>query len=159
MNLNLIPNQPSGTPILYYKNINNFGKLDFQENNIINENLNYQITDTPINDYSKPQLLCNANTPISIGYVNKDLKVNHIISDISTPVTFDGSLLKRGNVTLNSIKCNFSFRINIINNLEQLFTCIVNIDIPLESNEQTIYDGYVKKELNNLNNYKFYRVK
>ena len=121
--------------------------------------MDYEISDSTINDYSTPKLLNNGSTPITIGYINKDLKTNQIISDISTPLSFDGTLLKKSSITLNSIQCNFSFRINILNNLDQLFTCVVNIDIPLEYNGQSIYDGSVKKEITNLNSYKFYRVK
>ena len=43
------------------------------------------------------------------------------------------------------------------NNLDQEFKCTVFIDIPLESEEESIYDGSVT--LNNNTNFVFYRYK
>ena len=149
-----------GTPTLYYKNINDFGRPTFNDENIINDKLEFTVQDSNSEiDYSKPCLYTNCSTPISLEFVNKDIKTNAIISN-DNPLVFDGSLLKRSNITLNSIATSISFNINIINNLNELFICNVNINIPLENTDtnETIYNGSIKKEFNNLTNYNFYKV-
>lgn len=155
------------TPILgkcdiYYKNLNDFGKLSYIEENKISDIFKFNvITENRNPDYSNKEVHTTISSPICFEFVNKDIKTNYIISDISTPLVYDGSLLQRCNVPINDINCNFSFSINIINNLEQHFVCNVNISIPLKDdyNKTNIYDGKIQKEINNLNKYKFYRTK
>lgn len=147
-----------GTPNLFYKNVNNFGKYEYVENNIINNSLNFEIVKQAIN-YEKPQLYIDASSPLCFSYINKDIKSNVILTDTNTALIYDGSLLKRANVLISNITSNFSFDIHIINNLNQHFICKVNIEIPLENDNSTIYDGYVKQEFSNLSMYQFYRTK
>lgn len=155
------------TPILgkcdiYYKNLNDFGKLSYIEENKISDIFKFNVISENRNpDYSNKEIHTTISSPICFEFVNKDIKTNYIISDISNPLVYDGSLLQRCNVPINDINCNFSFSINIINNLEQHFVCNVNISIPLKDdyNKTNIYDGKIQKEINNLNKYKFYRTK
>lgn len=143
-------NQPSlGNCNLFYKNVNNFGKYEYIENNIIQDSLNFEIVQENIN-YDSPRIYIDASTPICLSFVNKDIKTNAIISDTSIPLVYDGSLLKRTGVSLNNLRTNLSFNIHIINNLDQHFVCNVNIEIPLEDENSDIYSGYIKKELSNL---------
>ncbi len=79
----------------------------------------------------------------------------YTITDTSIPITYDGSLLKKCNIDLNSINCNLSFDINITNNLNQNFKTTVFIEIPLQDNENIITNGNTK--LTKDVNYKFYR--
>lgn len=147
-----------GTPSLFYKNANNFGKYEYIENNLIMNSLNFEIVRENIN-YEKPQLYIDTSSPICISYINSNIKSNVILSDINNALVYDGSLLKRANITLSNISTSFSFNIHVINNLNQHFICNVNIQIPLENNELDIYNGNVKKELSNLSNCQFYRIK
>lgn len=146
-----------GEPKLYYKNINNFAKSDIIEENLINERLDFNITSEDETNLDNPILYNNLANPIVVSYVNSNIKTDYTITDTSTPITYDGSLLKKCNVLLNYLVCNISFDIYITNNLEQEFKCTVYIDIPLETNDKSIYDGNItfKKDTN----FVFYRYK
>lgn len=147
-----------GSPTLLYKNVNQFGKYEWIENNIISDSLNYEIVSKDIH-YETPQIYLDGSSPICLSFINKDIKTNHIISDSSTALTYNGSLLKRSNVSLNSISTNLSFDIHIINALNQHFKCNVNLEIPLKDENSSIYDGNYKKEWTDLSMYSFYRLK
>ena len=88
------------------------------------------------------------------------MKEDTTISDISEPLTYDGTLLKKSGISLNSIKCNLSFRVTIVNNYNQKFVATVYIDIPLEDSftNESIYDGKIIKNMENTNIVKFIRV-
>lgn len=155
------------TPVLgkcdiYYKNLNDFGKLSYLEENKITDTFNFNvINENKSPDYVNKEIHTTISSPICFEFINKDIKTNYIISDISNPLVYDGSLLQKCNVPINDINCNFSFNVNIINNLDQHFICNVSISIPLKDDNQkiSIYDGKIQKEINNLNKYKFYRIK
>jgi len=149
--------QKFGNPKLYYKNINNFAKSDIIEENAIIDTLNFEITSENEADLNKPILYNNLANPIVLSYVNSNIKSDFTITNTSTPITYDGSLLKKCNVLLNTISCKISFDIFIVNNLDQEFKCTVYIDIPLENENKSIYDGNVtiKKDTNFI----FYRYK
>ena len=144
-----------GEPSLYFKSINNFAKSDVDYNNIITDTLDFNITSEDTTDLNTPTLFNNLANPITLSYVNKNIKSDYTITDTSIPITYDGSLLKKCNIDLNSINCNLSFDINITNNLNQNFKTTVFIGIPLQDNENLITNGNIK--LTKDVNYKFYR--
>ena len=141
-----------GTPSLYYKNLNNFAKPNVVEENLISSNLDFSISSANEIDYNKPVLFNNCANPITLSYVNKSIVDNYTIPN--TLITYDGSLLKNCNVLLNDIKCNLSFTIYIENNLGDKFRCPIYIDIPLEDNNTSIYNGSYTYTYNP--NYVFY---
>lgn len=146
-----------GEPKLYYKNINNFAKSEISEENLINENLDFNITSEDEANLDNPTLYNNLANPIVLSYINHNIKTDYTITDTSTPITYDGSLLKRCNILLNNIACNLSFDIYVTNNLNQEFKCTIYIDIPLDLDNQSIYNGNItlKKDTN----FNFYRYK
>lgn len=159
-NIKYINTPTLGTPILYYKNPNDFGKLSFKEENKIDNTLNYSIA--PYNqqlNYEKPEVYDSSFSPTCIGFVNQDIKTDYVVTNTQETLYYDGSLLKRCHVGLTSINCSFSFDIHIINQLGEHFKSTVTIDIPLkdESNNKTIYDGFLKQEITDLENLKFYK--
>ena len=146
-----------GEPKLYYKNINNFAKSEISEENLINENLDFNITSEDEVNLDKPTLYNNLANPIVLSYINHNIKTDYTITDTSTPMTYDGSLLKRCNILLNNIACSFSFDVYVTNNISQEFKCTIYIDIPLDLDNQSIYNGNItlKKDTN----FNFYRYK
>lgn len=147
---------------MYYKDLNSFGKCNIIDENLIVDRLDFSILNTNEEiDYSRPNLYNSCQTPITLEFVNKDIKTNAIITNNNEPLTFDGTLLKKANITLNSIYTTLSFNINIINNLDEKFICNINIEIPLEDtrSNESILNGNIKKEISNLTNYKFYKTK
>ena len=153
-------NVKSGTPSLYYKNVNDFAKLTNTEENKINDSLEFNIINSGDVDYSTPVIYSNCQNPITLEYVNTNMKEDTIISDISTPLTYDGSLLRKGGILLSQMECTLSFTITIINNYNQKYVATVYIDIPLEDSMsgESIYDGKLIKNIENTNLVKFIRV-
>lgn len=150
----------TGNPKLYYKNVNDFAKLDINEENEIKDSMEFNIVNSGDADYTKPVIYSNCQNPITLEYVNSEMKENTTISDISQPLTYDGSLLQKSGISLNSIKCNLSFRVTIVNNYNQKFVATVYIDIPLEDSftNESIYNGSIVKNMENTNIVKFIRV-
>lgn len=153
-------NIQSGTPALYYKNVNDFAKLTNSEENKIGDSLEFNVINSGEADYSTPVIYSNCQNPITLEYVNTGMKENTVISDISTPLTYDGSLLRKSGILISQIECTLSFRITIINNYNQKYVATVYIDIPLKDslNNTSIYDGKIIRNLENTNLVKFVRV-
>lgn len=115
--------------------------LDMQNFALVDgENLNIQ---TP------EKIEVSTTSPIFLRYLNHNFKENQLISDIETPLTFDGSLLKRSKIILSSLKNTVSFTIHIINDTGNEFIFPISILINLENKEeeQSIYDGSYTEEL------------
>lgn len=146
-----------GETKLYFKGLNQFAKIDLIEENEIKDSLDFNITAENEANLDTPTLYNNLANPITLSYVNQNIKSDYTITDTSTPITYDGSLLKRCNVNLNSISCSLSFDIYITNNLDEEFKSTVFINIPLETQEKSIYDGTITITQNT--NFVFYRFK
>ena len=146
-----------GEPKLYFKSINQFAKSDFKQDNEIKDSFDFTITSENEANLDNPILYNNLANPITLSYVNQNIKSDYTITDTSVPITYDGSLLKRCNILLESIKCNLSFDIYITNNLDEDFKTTVFINIPLDLDKKTIYDGNIQKTENS--NFIFYRYK
>ncbi len=142
-----------GTPNLYFKNINDFTNNNFDESKKIENNIDFEISSDDEIDYSKPILYNNCANPITLCYVNSNLKSDYTLSDNMSHISYDGSLLKRCGITLNSIACKISFVINITNNLDEVYSCPFILNIPLSTENSTVYDGSLI--LNNSVNYNF----
>lgn len=150
----------AGNPKLYYKNVNDFAKLDIVEENEIKDSMQFNVINSGDADYTKPTIYSNCQNPITLEYVNFNMKEETKISDISTPLTYDGSLLKKAGISLSTIKCTLSFTVTIVNNYNQKYVATVYIDIPIEDSfsNTNIYDGKIIKNIENTNIVKFVRV-
>ena len=146
-----------GEPKLYFKSINNFAKSDLPTENEITNSLDFTITSEDEANLDTPTLYNNLANPITLSYVNQNIKSDYTITDTSMPITYDGSLLKRCNIDLNSISSYLSFDIYIINNLDEEFKSTVFINIPFKSEDKSIYDGNIN--LTQDTNFIFYRYK
>lgn len=155
----IISDTEYGTPCLYRKTINDFGKCSFTSDNVISEKLNFNIisTDKQIN-YSNNETYDDLSTPLTVGYYNNGIKTDFLYSKSS--IEYNGKILRDANIPQTSIKCQISFRINIINELNETYIYTVSIDIPFEYKNESIYkDGHITKEITNLDNHKFLRMK
>lgn len=162
-----------GEQNLYFKDINDFGKSIIKKNEesvdtkttikteAIKDKLEFSILNDGDIDYSKPQLYADTSNPISLEYVNTNIKKNQIVSDISSDVIYDGSLLRKCGVVLSDISSYVSFNINIVNNYNQKFVANVYIEIPLEDTVtgDSIYNGRFVKKIEGTNLIKFFRIK
>lgn len=130
-----------GTPSLYYKDLNSFAKSNFDESKKIENEINFNCTSENNIDFSEPVLYNNAANPITLCYVNSDLVNNYTLEDTISNISYNGTLLKMCNITLNSISCKLSFLITIENNQNEIYTCPIILTIPLSTEKSTIYDG------------------
>ena len=145
-----------GTPNLYYKNINDFTKPAFKSDNLIDKSITFETTSEDKIDYSNPILYNNCANPITLCYVNSNIKNNYTLSDDIEHIEHNGSLLKNCGITLNSISCQISFVIKITNNLDEFFTCPLTLNIPLSTEISTLYDGNLT--FNDSTNYNFIKT-
>ncbi|MBR0351558.1 MAG: hypothetical protein IJH76_07085 [Clostridia bacterium] len=147
-----------GEQKLYYKNINSFAEgIIPSEDNLIEKDLDFSISSKDNENLNTPTLYNNCANPITLSYVNDKIKTDYGISNVSGSITYDGSLLKMCNVMLSSLNAKISFDIYITNNLNQEFKCSVFIDIPVEKDGKSLYDGAISKE--EKSNFKFIRIK
>ena len=148
-----------GNPGLYYKNVYDFGKFVINDENKIEDKLKYEVVLDGELDYSKPQIYADAVNPITLSYVNKNILENKILSDISSDVRYDGTLLRKSGVILGDLACNLSFKLTIINNYNQEYVANIYLDIPLENTNvgATLYDGKMEKTIAGVT--KFFRIK
>ena len=144
-----------GTGNLYYKNVNDFAKSEINENNKIENELQFETTSTNEVDLSKPVLYNNCANPITLSYVNQNIKTDYTMTDTQNPITYNGKLLKRCGVSVKAINTSISFDIEIENNKNQKFRTTIYFDIPYESEEKTINDGSIIVEKKT--NFNFYR--
>lgn len=148
-----------GSPCLYMKRVTDLGKCSFDEKNIINQKLDFNIIDinSDIN-YDNLEMYSNASTPISIGFYNRDVKKDYL-TDLKE-IIYNGTLLKKAAIPVKSLECNVSFTINIITTSNEHYICNISFDVPLQDGEGSIADtGYAIMEINTANSYKFLRIK
>ena len=142
-----------GTPNLYYKNLNDFASSKYEEKNKIDNSINFSTTSEDSIDYSTPVLYNNCANPICLSYVNSNIKKDYTLMENLSNISYNGLLLKYCNITLNSIACRISLNVNITNNLDEIYTCPLKLQIPLSTENTTIYDGTLI--LKDSTNYKF----
>ena len=149
-----------GEACLSFENAQNFGRFSNIEENVIGEKLEYEVLNDGDIDYSKPQIYADCSNPILLEYANKNIKENYVLSDLNQEIKYNGELLRKAGIFLDSIKCNLAFDITIINNYNQKFVANVYLDIPLEDTQtgDTIYNGKIVKKIENTNQIRFFRV-
>jgi len=151
---NLMPEL--GQPKLYFKGLNQFAKSDFPvDTHEITDHFDFTVTAEDQANLDAPILYNNLANPITLSYNNQNIKTDYTLTDTTTPITYDGSLLRRCQVDLNSIACKLSFDIYITNNLDEKFKTTVFIDIPLEVEGKSILDGNLNMTQDT--NFIFYR--
>lgn len=138
-NIHFDQTEEVGKPNLFFLPLNDFATEKYIDSNIINNRLDFNISSENQIDLSSNTLYNNCANPITLKFVNNNLKEN-FGTNVSS-LQFDGSLLKKCGILLSSIKTNLSFNINIVNNSNEEYKCTISLQIPLENNSSTIYDG------------------
>lgn len=159
-------NQDIGNLSLSYLSAESFAKspiadLELTEQNNNDENNSNNAVSTSDNIMATPdKISLDLALPITLRYLNNNFKENCLITDIETPLSFDGSILKRAKVTLSSLKNTISFSLHITDDSNQEFVYPIIIPINLENSEkeQSIYDGSYTEDINFSNAY-FYKMK
>lgn len=147
-----------GTPYLYPKDLTTFAKIDnFSEKEPIGNSFYFPVVESKdLVNYSNYEIASTCSTPIVLEYVNQNIKTNYNLPSESNP-TLDGRILKKAGIPFSTIETNLTFKIHIINGLNEHFVCNIDFAIPLrdDSSTSTIYDGSFTQELNDLQKYSF----
>lgn len=150
-----------GNKVLNYKNPLDFGKyqmIEAPENNRIDFNIVNTNSENENNDYANPTFYTDCSNPISLGYMNKDILTNYSVSKDANTISFNGKVLKEANINLEDINYTLTFKIHIVNNLNQKFAYNMKLDVNLNDNNGGIYNGYIFKGKNTSGNeYRFFK--
>ena len=146
-----------GNPVLHYKNPLEFGKLVSFDNSKV-DTITFEVlnSDDSIH-YENAYVLNNLSNPITLEYINQDIKTNFSIPSTITSLTYNGQLLKEADISLDSIAATISFHIVLVTRQGETYKCKVLIDIPLKQDNSTIYEGSILQNYQ-VNIYPFYRV-
>lgn len=144
-NIILDGNTQLGKKTLNYKNLLKFGlKEEIKQEKTQEQNINFNIISTNEenieNVYENPTFYTDCSNPITLEYLNYNLKENYVLKE-NNSISFDGSILKDAEISTKELECKVKFRINIINNLNEKYSCNLNIKIPLND----IYNGTTMK--------------
>lgn len=156
-NISLDGNNDLGQKSLTYKNTLQFGlKQEIKEPKETN-NINFNIVHTNKENeevnYNEATFFTDCSNPITLEYLNYNVKEGFSMEN-NKSILFDGSILKEAGISKKDIECKIKFRINIINNENQKYSCPINIQIPLSD----IFNGTtMKAKSTDDNKYIFFR--
>ena len=150
-NIRITKNSDKGNSTLNYKNPFMFGK--YQDSSEQSKRIDFRIlhtnADNQNNDFSEPTFFTDCSNPITLGYLNKNIKTNDQILQSNEKIDFNGKLLKLANIPIEDISYKLNFQIHLKNSLEESYVYTVDLNIPLEDNNSSIYDGYIFKVMHN----------
>jgi hypothetical protein len=99
--------------------------------------------------YNIPIFFEDCSNPITLKYVNNIAK-NYKV-DSNELLEYDGTLLRNIKNNVDELKNTISFKLNIITQNDEEHTINLNIDIPLEDENDSVLNGSFKKNDENLN--------
>lgn len=160
-NINIKTNSDMGHQYINYKNALDFVKYKkIQPND--NSSIDYQIINTNNEnnnqDYSNPSFYADCSNPITLEYMNEDIKTNYATTSDSNTISFNGKVLQEANINLKDINYTLNFTINIVNNANEKFICPVTLNVDLSDNDGGIYKGY-KYDNNSVSGYEYNFIK
>ena len=147
-NISIVGEDNQGEKSLNYKNTHNFGlKEDIETPKEKMDNIDFNIIYTNDQeqhaDYNEPCFYTDCSNPITLEYLNYNILNGYKIEE-NNSVLFDGSILEKAGITVDELNARVKFRINIINNQNEKYSCPININIPLKD----IYQGTTMKAAN-----------
>lgn len=137
----------AGTPSLSYKDVQTFGKFVDLEETAITDTLNLTITNGNTVDSTIAQMDLSCKAPITLGFINKNIKEGYTVVDTSSTLQYNGSLLKTATIPLATITPTISFDVHIENQLEETYALNVNFSLSLEQGTTSIYDGTFRQNI------------
>ena len=159
-NIKITRETDQGESRLNYKSPIIFGKYSdsIEQTDRIDFNILHTNEDNKNNDFSKPTFFTDCSKPITLGYLNKNVKTNAEISTTNEKIDFNGKLLKLADVPIKDVAYRVSFQIHLKNSLEESFVYSMDLNLPMQEKSSSIYDGYIfKKMLNQSKSYYFLR--
>ena len=142
--IELIGNSDIGAKSLTYKKMTEFGlKQNIQqpkETSDIHFKIIHTNEENEQANYDEPTFFTDCSNPITLEYLNYGIKTNYKLSEDSK-ISFDGNILQSAGISPLDIACKLKFKINIINNKNEKYSCPINFEIPLDD----IYQGTTMK--------------
>ena len=132
------------------------GKFYEIENDNSDEKIVFKVLDEETNNFDNPVVYNNLSTPITLTYLNKNIKTNFQINKNDSSVIYDGRLLRTANVDLTRLYCKVNLQINIETIDGEKYRTKLYIDIPYKTNEYSIYNGNILTKVQTNGNAKFY---
>ncbi len=150
-NIKITKESKKGETSLNYKNPYEFGKYngDLGNTDRIDFKILHTNADNADNDFTSPTFFTDCSNPITLGYLNKNIKNKCEINQSNEKIDFNGKLLKLADISIDDISYNISFQIHIKNSLEESYVYGVDLNIPLQDDKSSIYDGYIFKVMHN----------
>ena len=150
-NINITKESIKGDSRLNYKSPLVFGKYseNIEKTDRIDFNILHTNTDNENNDFSDPTFFTDCSNPITLGYLNKDVKTSAEILKKDEKIEFNGKLLKFANVPLKDVAYKLNFQIHLKNSLEEAYVYSVDLNLPMQDKNSSIYDGYIFKKMFN----------
>ncbi len=154
-NIEIVTSSNLGKQSLRYKNLMGFGSKetlsDYNYNDRIDFDIVYTNKENEEADYNEPNFYTDCSNPITLEYINQDLKNDYKITDRDN-VSFDGKILKSAGISIEDINAKIRFKINIKNNNNERFSSWINFQIPLND----IYEGNsIKSKVLDKDNYRY----
>ncbi|MBO4293162.1 MAG: hypothetical protein J5881_02080 [Clostridia bacterium] len=157
-NITITKESDKGESRLNYKSPMIFGKYqdNIEQTDRIDFNILHTNEDNKNNDFSTPTFFTDCSNPITLGYLNKNVKTGAEISTTTEKIDFNGKLLKLADVPIKDVAYRVSFQIHLKNSLEESFVYSMDLNLPMQEKNSSIYDGYIfKKMLNQSKSYYF----
>lgn len=143
-NINLDLDYNIGKTSLIYTNMLKIGSKQELTNlvnnnkNIMKERIDFKIVNNNEQnnnaDYEEPTFYADCSNPITLKYINQ-LNREYSISK-GNSATFDGTILKKVGIKPEDLNVKVNFRINIVNNNNEVYTKWVNFKLPLDDIEK-----------------------
>lgn len=139
-NLKVIEEPELGETKFYERKLKDIAKSDIPE--IETSEIKFEVIDNE-NDLNedKLQFLSNGKYPLTFRYVNSKIGKNNLIKNTNEKLEYNAKVLKRANITLDSIKSKISFTVKIINGIDENYICDVSLNLPIS---EEIYSGSEK---------------
>ncbi len=129
-----------GEQSLQYTNLLKTGSADIANQSLQSDRIDFNIVnnnkENETANYDMPTFYADCSNPITLKYLNKNIYTNYSVEK-GTSASFNGTLLQKLGIKVEDINCKVKFKINIVNNDEDYYSCWINFKIPLDD----IYNG------------------
>ena len=135
-----------GNPMLVYKNPVDFGRLvDFDVN--FADEIDFKVVNKETENFSTPTVYNNLSSPITLTYINSNVRKSFIVNKNETFVYYDGRLLKVAGIDLSKLNCKVFFKVTIVDMSDKSYESKISFEIPYKDEDKIISNGSVLKKL------------
>lgn len=126
-----------GEANIYRKNLEDFAKSMLIDE--VEDKIEFEVSLDGVNDFQQ-----NCTNPITISYINKNIKEKFLVKNNLQQLTFDETILKRALILPEEIEAQISFDINVTDTEQNKYKANIVLDIPIRK----LMDGQKTVEIN-----------